>query len=253
VLSYDETLGAPAPSAVYSGYERVEAGDSLLLVDAGGPPPIAYSSEAHAGTLSFEFSRGIQRIIINCGAPASRHHHLRRAARLTAAHSTAVLDDESSSRFSGPAVNAQIISGPRAVIARRSDLGDQSIILQTSHDGYGRRFGVVHERSFRIATDGRVLEGMDRFTGVPSRPDLVFTVRFHLHYALTVHATDRRTAFDLRLPDGSVWRFEANGPAELEQSVHLSDVFGSRPTHQIVLSSNARSEVPVKWRLTLLG
>ena len=129
VLSYDETLGAPAPSAVYSGYERVEAGDVLLIVDAGGPPPIAYSSEAHAGTLSFEFSRGTQRIVINCGAPAPRHHHLRRAARLTAAHSTAVLDDESSSRFSGDPVNAHIMSGPRAVVARRSEPGDNSIIL----------------------------------------------------------------------------------------------------------------------------
>ena len=78
-------------------------------------------------------------------------------------------------------------------------------------------------------------------------------MRFHLHHAVAVHATDRRTAFDLRLPDGSIWRFEANGPAELEESVHLSDIFGSRPTHQIVLSSHARSEVPVKWRLTLLG
>ena len=68
-----------------------------------------------------------------------------------------------------------------------------------------------------------------------------------------MHSTDRRTALDLRLPDGNVWRFEANGPAEVEESVHLSDIFGSRPTNQIVLSSNARSEVPVKWRFTLAG
>jgi uncharacterized heparinase superfamily protein len=253
VISYDETLGTPMASATYSGYERLEAGDSMLLVDTGSPPPIAYSSEAHAGTLSFEFSRGTQRIVINCGAPAARHHHLRRAARRTAAHSTAVLNEESSSRFSSPAVDAQIISGPRSVTARRHDPGDKSVILQASHDGYARRFGVLHERSFRLALDGKVLEGLDRFTNVPPKSDLTFAVRFHLHHAVTVHTTDRRTALDLRLPDGSVWRFEANGPAEVEESVHLSDVFGSRPTNQIVLSSNARSEVPVKWRLTLIA
>ena len=66
-------------------------------------------------------------------------------------------------------------------------------------------------------------------------------MRFHLHHAVTVHATDRRTALDLRLPDGSVWRFEANGPVELEESVHLSDVFGSRPTSQIVLIEQVRA------------
>jgi uncharacterized heparinase superfamily protein len=253
VISYDETLGTPAKSATYSGYERLDGGDSLLLVDTGGPPPLAYSSEAHAGTLSFEFSRGTQRIIINCGAPAARHHHLRRAARRTAAHSTAIVDEESSSRFSGPAVNAQIMSGPRSVTARRNEIGDNAHILQTSHDGYLRRFGVVHERSFRLSTDGRLLEGLDRFTGTSNRADLAIAIRFHLHHAVVVHSTDRRTALDLRLPDGNVWRFEANGQAELEESVHLSDIFGSRPTHQIVLSSNARSEVPVKWRLTLMA
>jgi len=250
VISYDETLGAPASSANYSGYERVEARDSLLLVDAGGPPPIANSSEAHAGALSFELSRGIHRIVINCGAPAARHQTLRRAARLTAAHSTATLNEESSCRFSSTAVDAQIVSGPRTIIARR-DNEDGSTVLQMKHDGYSRRFGVVHERNLRLVHDGRVLEGMDRFNGEPTTRDLTFVVRFHLHHSVAVHATERRTALDLRLPDGSIWRFESNGPVELEESVHLSDVFGSRQTNQIVLASKVRSEVPVKWRFSL--
>jgi uncharacterized heparinase superfamily protein len=92
---------------------------------------------------------------------------------------------------------------------------------------------------------------MDRFVGA-GRSDLQFAVRFHLHHAVEVQATDRRTAIDLRLPDGHMWRFEANGAVEVEESVHLSDVFGSRPTNQIVLTGKASSEVPVKWRLTLM-
>jgi uncharacterized heparinase superfamily protein len=253
VLSYDETLGAPASSATYSGYERIEGGDTLLLVDAGGPPPIAYSSEAHAGALSFELSRGIHRIVINCGAPAARHESLRRAARLTAAHSAVTLNDESSARFSSQAVDAKIISGPRTIVARRDNPDDRSIILQMKHDGYQRRYGLVHERNLRLTADGRVLEGVDRFNGEPGERDLAFATRFHLHHSVAVHATDRRTAFDLVLPDGAVWRFEANGPVELEESVHLSDVFGSRQTHQIVLMGSADSQLPVKWRFSLMS
>jgi uncharacterized heparinase superfamily protein len=253
IISYDEALGTPASSAAYSGYERVQAGTNLLLVDCGGPPPLAYSAEAHAGTLAFEFSRAAQRIVINCGAPASRYHHLRRAARRTAAHSTAVLNEESSSRFSSPAPDARIVAGPRKVACKRHGPPDGSTVLQLSHDGYVRRFGLTHERSLRLGREGAVLEGMDRFTGTPLVPDLTFAVRFHLHHAVAVHATDRRSALDLRLPDESVWRFEANCPIELEESVHLSDVFGSRPTHQLVLASEAKAEHPVKWRLTLLS
>ena len=109
----------------------------------------------------------------------------------------------------------------------------------------------MHERNFRLSTDGRLLEGVDRFVG-PAQ-NLSFALRFHLHHAVGVRATDRRTAVDLRLPDGALWRFEANGPIEVEESVHLSDVFGSRPTSQLVLAGSTRSEVPVKWRLTLMS
>jgi uncharacterized heparinase superfamily protein len=250
LISYDETLGAPALSAVYSGYERVQAGAALLLVDVGGPPPLAYSTEAHAGTLAFELSHGTQRIVINCGAPAARHRRLRRAARRTAAHSTAVLNDESSSRFSSPAADAQIVSGPRSVICKRTQNERGATILQTSHDGYRRRFGLVHERSLRFAANGELLEGIDRFTGTPSQADLTYAVRFHLHHAVAVHATDRRSALDLRLPDETVWRFEATCPVDLEESVHLSDVFGSRPTTQLVLMAEVDAPKPLKWRLS---
>jgi uncharacterized heparinase superfamily protein len=200
-----------------------------------------------------EFSRGINRIVINCGAPAARHQTLRRAARRTAAHSTATLNDESSVQFSSPAVNAQIMAGPRSVGARRHVSEDGSTILQLHHDGYVRRYGLTHERNLRLSPDGKLLEGMDRIVGESSRRDLAFAVRFHLHYAVAVHSTERRTALDLRLPSGSLWRFEANGPVELEESVHLSDVFGSRPSHQIVLQGSARSDVPVKWRLSMMS
>lgn len=251
VLSYDESLGTPTATASYSGYERVVADKSFLLVDTGPPPPIAYSSEAHAGTLSFELSRGAHRIVINCGAPASRHHHLRRAARRTAAHSTAILNEESSSRFSSPEPDARIVAGPRRVVSSRHAAADGSTILHLSHDGYRRRFGLIHERTLRLAANGRVLEGIDRFTG-QRVSDSVFAVRFHLHHAIAVHATDKPTALDLRLPDNTVWRFEANRDLELEESVHLSDVFGSRPTNQIVLESEVDEDDPVKWRLSTL-
>jgi uncharacterized heparinase superfamily protein len=253
LISYDEALGTPASSAAYSGYERVQAGTGLLLVDAGGPPPIGFSAEAHAGTLAFEFSQGAQRIVINCGAPASRHHHLRRAARRTAAHSTAGLNEESSSRFSSPAADAKIASGPRQVTCKRSSSADGATVLQMSHDGSLRRFGLVHERNVRLEGDGNRLEGVDRFTGTPLIADLRFAVRFHLHHAIAIEATGHRSALDLRFPDTSVWRFEANGPVELEESVHLSDVFGSRATHQLVVAGEPGADKPVKWQFSLLS
>jgi uncharacterized heparinase superfamily protein len=250
LIAYDEALGTPAASATYSGYERVQGGTSVLLIDTGAPPPIAYSTQAHAGTLSLEFSRGRQRILMNCGAPADRHQHLRRLARRTAAHSTAVLGDESSCRFSSGAADARIVSGPRNLTVHRNIMADGATVLHTSHDGYVRRFGLTHERSLRLAPEGAVLEGIDRFSGAATKPGLPFAVRFHLHHGVAVHATDKRNALDLRLPDDTTWRFEANRAVDLEESVHLSDVFGSRPTHQLVVRGDVDEEGPVKWRFS---
>jgi uncharacterized heparinase superfamily protein len=248
VLAYDEALGTPVSSATYSGYERVEAGPSLMIVDAGPPPPMALSGRAHAGTLSFEFSSGGSRIVINCGAPAQRHSALCRAARETAAHSTASLNDASSSRFSGPEHDARIVSGPRRVERQRHVDAEGAQQLRLSHDGYARLFGLCHERTLSLSADGLVLSGLDGFTG-RGEPDAHFAVRFHLHPQVRVQEAEEETAWLLGLPDGSVWRFEADWPVVIDDSVCLSDVTGRRPTRQLVLEATLREKSSVSWRL----
>ena len=252
VLAYDEALGTPVSSAAYSGYERVEAGPSLLIVDAGPPPPMALSERAHAGTLSFEFSSGASRIVINCGAPARRHSALCRAARETAAHSTATLNDASSSRFSGPEPDARIVSGPRKVERQRIVDADGSHRLRLSHDGYVRQFGLRHERVLSLARDGLALAGSDGFSG-RGEPQARFAVRFHLHPQVKVQEAEEETACFLALPHGSVWRFEADWPVYVEESVYLSDVTGRLPTRQLVLEGLLRDRPSVTWRLARWG
>src|SRR3954468_16757829 len=190
VLAYDDARGAPVANAPHSGYQRVQAADSLLIVDAGRPPPLSMSAEAHAGCLSFELSSRQQRIVVNCGLPATSRDTWRHVARASAAHSTVVFNDTSSCRFLAseslrPLLGAPILSGPSDVKVSRQER-DSGMILRLSHDGYADRFGVVHQRSLRLAVDGQRLDGEDLFvaahgeslpTGIPDN----FAVRFHLH------------------------------------------------------------------------
>src|SRR4029078_2296540 len=62
ILAYDDARGAPLSNAPHSGYQRLGIGEMILLRDAGAPPPITVSHEAHAGCLSFELSHCLQRI-----------------------------------------------------------------------------------------------------------------------------------------------------------------------------------------------
>ena len=77
-------------------FERLQAGQSLVLVDTGKPPPRGFDDEAHAGTLSFELSQGRERIIVNCGGYRGPKPAWRRVARASAAHSVLVVADTNS-------------------------------------------------------------------------------------------------------------------------------------------------------------
>src|SRR5262249_52977358 len=140
VLAYDDARGVPVANAPHSGYQRVQAGDSLLIVDTGMPPPMPMSAEAHAGCLAFELSARNHRIGVNCGLPATSRDTWRHVARATAAHSTVTLNDTSSCRFLTSEslkslLGAPILAGPTNVQVARQER-DGGMMLRLSHNGY---------------------------------------------------------------------------------------------------------------------
>ena len=164
ILAYDDARGAPLANAPHSGYQRLESAGTLVLMDAGRPPPMAVSQEAHAGCLSFELSARQNRLVVNCGLPVASREGWRQVARTTAAHSTVTLNDTSSCRFieAGPVrrmlYGTPMIAGPRQVAIEREEQGGVTL-LRTSHDGYAHIFNVVHERVLMLSGDGRRLDG----------------------------------------------------------------------------------------------
>src|SRR5262249_27080228 len=99
ILAYDDARGTPLSNPPHSGYQRVEARGTLILMEPGGPPQRAVSQEAHAGCLAFELSSKLYRIVVNCGLPGTSRESWRQMARTTAAHSTVTFNEVSSCRF----------------------------------------------------------------------------------------------------------------------------------------------------------
>jgi|HubBroStandDraft_6_1064221.scaffolds.fasta_scaffold66033_2 uncharacterized heparinase superfamily protein len=258
LLAHGDVGDAAVLDAPYSGYQRLEAADAIVIADVGAPPRWMFSREAHAGCLAFEFSSGLHRLIINCGAPQDDSREAREAARATAAHSTLVIDDHSSCRFastgSRSAMAGMVLEGPSLVEVKRwLDEADGQCI-DAVHDGYARRYGALHRRTLRLAGDGASLAGEDRVAPVGKSTPPVgksLAVRFHLHPTVRAELSTDSGQVLLKSPSGEEWWFEAAGrPISLEESIFFAAPGGATATTQIVLRDAVTENECLNWSFT---
>jgi uncharacterized heparinase superfamily protein len=243
----------PAPMAAQvSGFQRLAAGTSSVIVDAGSPPGRGMDALAHAGTLSFEMSAAHERLIVNCGSFPAAAQDWRHFMRYTAAHSTAVVDDTNSTEIT---THGALEYRAGNVMVDRAER-DGALWLDMSHDGYRSLYGIIHRRRIWLSPDGGDLRGEDTFVGNDGKPvtvpDRRFIVRFHLHPSVQASLAQSGQAAIMRLPSGRGWRLRASGAGlGLAESIYLGEGDRLRRTEQIVLVGQVPAEgTTVKWALT---
>ena len=243
VLTRSETKGGAPTQAPQSGFDRLQAGRSLAIVDTGRPPPRGSDQTAHAGTMSFEMSHERERIIVNCGAYRGPKSSWSRVARASAAHSVLVVADTNSTEIRE---DGALGRGPSSIARERAEHEGQQWISAT-HDGYRERFGLTYARQLFLAADGEDLRGEERLTG---RPGAAFAVRFHLHPSVQASLTQGEGAALFRLPSGMRWRLRAVGAEmSLGESIYLGSG-EARKTQQVVLSGTVGADgAAVRWAL----
>lgn len=260
VLAFDDTKGAPVQNAQYSGYQRLEGGRTVVLMDTGALPPGPLGRDMHAGCLSFELSDNAHRLIVNCGLPGANRDAWRAAARASAAHSTLVLADTSSCRFAASprlerALGTAVISGPVEVPVMRRD--EDGSLVRATHDGFAKRFRLLHERTVDLAPAGDLLDGRDRLlpaAGRAARAAQPFALRFHLHPGVRASRVQDGRAVLLILPNRVGWLFTAQDRAiELEESIFLASPGSPRRSEQMVVYCSTAEATDIGWRLERTG
>lgn len=254
VLTQAQSRGRAPGTLPETGFHRLAASRTLVIVDCGAPPaarrdaasgglPRGADRVAHAGTLSFEMSVGRDRLVVNCGAAPAAEGEWRDALRATAAHSTLVLADTNSSELRPEGLGRRV----ETVESDRQD-SNGAQWLDATHDGWLRQFGLRHRRRLYLSESGDDLRGedeleADREVDVPG-----FTVRFHLHPTVVVSLQQDEAGALLRLPSGVGWRLRAKGArVAIEESVFLAGE--ARRSQQVALHAEvgARS---VQWAIS---
>lgn len=253
VLSQAQARGRAPAALPETGFHRLQAGRTLVIVECGTPPPGRAAAAlapdalprgadrfAHAGTLSFEMSVGRDRLVVNCGAAPSADPAWRDALRATAAHSTLVLADTNSAELREDGLGRR---PERVEVERHEANGAQW--LEASHDGWRRPFAAIHRRRLYLSESGDDLRGEDV---VEAADPPAFALRFHLHPAVVAGPQQDPSAVLLRLPSGAGWRFRAKGGrVALEESLYLAGE--PRRTTQLVVHAEAGVGA-VQWAIS---
>jgi uncharacterized heparinase superfamily protein len=221
------------------GYQRLSALGTIVVLDAAPPAPPRMSSSSGASTLAIEISDGAQRLVVNCGgpglAPGPLPGELVQALRSTAAHSTLVLDDANSTAI---LADGSLGKGVADVVIDRGEKDDLSWV-EASHDGYVKRFGLVHQRRIILGNDGKEVRGEERLSPRGRRKireAAPFAIRFHLAPGVEATVTADAMGAILRSAGAPPWHFRCRGAMlTLEESLHVDGRGQPVETQQLVV------------------
>lgn len=154
----------PMPNGAFalpdSGYFGVKDEAGYVLVDCGDLAPPEIPAHAHGDALSFEWSLGAQRVVVDQGVFEYSAGELRALARGTAMHNTATVDMSDQAEFWG----AFRMGRRPTVRLERLEMRGNCLCLTGSHDGFGHLRGRPRHRR-KVTASPTWIEVSDEFEG----------------------------------------------------------------------------------------
>ena len=255
----------PMSFAQKSGYQRLQAAQTCVLVDVGDTMSGPHSIHAHAAPLAFEMSHGSDRLIVNCGPNLVHGAEWRLASRGLSAHSSLAFERDIPDPFMRHGASAARL-GPRIkpddwhVTSRRAE-DKTGIWLETSHGIFLNSHGVRHNRRFFIDAQGEDVRGEDLLLADmhhQPREGAPFHLRFHLHPDVTANLQSGGDAVLLMSPSGHGWQFRIglqDGLAlRLEDSVYMGRNGVPQRAQQIAIQGRLlHADTLIRWALRYAG
>ncbi len=211
----DHKLKNSTYSQVYhfdSGYLKIAKNKSVAFLDVAKVGPDYLPGHAHADTLSFEWSIGKDRVIVNSGTSCYGFSQERLRQRATVAHNTVVVDRQNSSEVWGGFRVARRAYPIELQVQQHEH--NKVTEVYCAHDGYFRLTGKPkHSRKWMMDDERFLIE--DRVGETTKEAE----ARFHFHPNVKVCHDGNKNLGTIQLPSGSniVWTV-IEGAGRLEKS-----------------------------------
>ena len=232
------------------GYILLNDKRCSLIMDLGRSPEKEFSSSYQSGALSFEFTYLNKKIICNSGFFQKNKHQLNKISRSSATHSTLIIDNNSSVSFEKDKFGNYQVEKSMKIISRNYKFEKDNWSINGSHDGYLKKYGIIHHRSLEYIVKDIVLYGKDKIQKKKNFKSSSFEIRFHLYPGTKVLKTvDGQTVlFEI---ENTGWKFTCkNQTIDLETGLFFGKKNSYTENQNICISGKTSGEdQEIDWKI----
>ena len=229
------------------GYAILKNKNSMLAMDVGNSPPSKFSYNYQSGTLSFEFIYKNRKLISNSGYFQDYKNKLNLISKSTAAHSALIIDNNSSCSFRKIGKHKTVEHGLR--------VSDKNVVnkknywsVKASHNGFLKKFGILHERSLEYFVEKNKLFGTDKIISKNKLESRKYDIRFHMEPGVKLTKTLNNKTILIEI-ENSGWRFSTNCEIiNIETGIYFGNKNLTSENQNICLSGKIKDiSQEIKW------
>ena len=222
-----------------------------LIMDIGPSPDKKFSTDYQAGSLSFELFSNGKKIICNSGYFQDYKNQLNAISKSSAVHSTLVLNDTSSCKFTQD-VQSKITQGLK-IIKKDVIFEKDYWKISAAHDGYLKRYGVIYDREIEFYPEQMKFIGCEKIISKKDMKNFKFEIRFHLEPNVRVMKTQDSKSILIDL-DGEGWKFiSKDSHINIDNGLYFGRKNSFLDNQNIFISGMTNDQnQTINWELTKL-
>ena len=229
------------------GYAILKNKNCILAMDVGNSPQRRFSYYYQSGALSFEFFYKDKKLISNSGYFQDYKNKLNLISKSTAAQSTLVIDNHSSCSFRNSRRNMILENGLK--ITDKNVVNEKNYwLIKASHNGFLKKFGILHERSLEYFVEKNKLIGTDKIISNKKLNSKNYDIRFHMEPSAKLTKTLNNKTILIEI-ENSGWRFSSNCEIiNIESGIYFGNKNLSSENQNICLSGKTKDiNQEIKW------
>ena len=232
------------------GYLLLKNKNFALAADLGHSPERNYSKDYQSGALSFEFISNKNKIITNSGYFQKSKHQLNLISKFTASQTTLGVGNSSSVNFLKCSDGTNIINNSLKVFDKKIISNKNLWSFEASHDGYVKRYGIIHQRKVEFFHDNFKLTGSDNIIKKKNFRSTNFEIRFHLVPNAKILKTQDGKSIYIEI-EKEGWKFTSStNKIDFETGLYFGHKNSFVENQNIFISGKiGEQDKPIRWEI----